>query len=460
MHTSRKLSLESRLIQFIKRNSLSEGTRLPSIAVLSKQFRAGKDTISTALQELHNDGIIEIRKNDGCYIMPSAWEFLYKGTPNWGHLADKSWFGKEHIEWRPARPDTINISVGHLSDEFAYNTYIADAVKESAKMIRSNNFKYDIDPRGSLSFREAIQNFLKNWKGIECEPSQIIHTFGSNQSIMIIIQSLLNYDTPLCVATPNALSTMTLIDAYGIRQVEYEENNLESLKTSLAHHNKAVYIVSPNSAYPTGNSIYDEFRDGLMTYAHKRKLPIVEIDSHNDLSDTSTDTLKSTDTKDSIIYGGTLMNVFTIGIPVNWLVVPMQMVDRFADIVAKNNVIPSTLPQLAVELMMRENVIEDYFRQAKKIFRDRVRLTNELFEKYLSPYAVWNADNIGLSAWVEMKDRKYAQAVLDAPELFVLSGGVFGKTWGNFLSICPCNQSEENLTKGIRLMNKILSECR
>lgn len=71
----RYVALASEIRNYIKSDyeGMIRRGGLPSITVLARMFSAGKDNISMALQLLEDDGLVEVRKNDG-----GAGRFFYK----------------------------------------------------------------------------------------------------------------------------------------------------------------------------------------------------------------------------------------------------------------------------------------------------------------------------------------------------------------------------------------------
>ena len=60
--------IASRIRQHIRATSQAQGTRLPSITVIARQFQVGAPTVREALKKLETVGVVVIRHGSGVYV--------------------------------------------------------------------------------------------------------------------------------------------------------------------------------------------------------------------------------------------------------------------------------------------------------------------------------------------------------------------------------------------------------
>ncbi len=71
--------LQERLIEYIKRQGLAAGDRLPSQQVLSERFDVSLVALREALRALEALGILEVRGGAGWFVKPFAFDAIVKG---------------------------------------------------------------------------------------------------------------------------------------------------------------------------------------------------------------------------------------------------------------------------------------------------------------------------------------------------------------------------------------------
>ncbi|HXG69790.1 MAG TPA: GntR family transcriptional regulator, partial [Gemmatimonadaceae bacterium] len=68
--------IASRIRQQIRATSQAQGTRLPSITVIARQYQVGAPTVREALKKLETVGVVVIRHGSGVYVGSTTDSFV------------------------------------------------------------------------------------------------------------------------------------------------------------------------------------------------------------------------------------------------------------------------------------------------------------------------------------------------------------------------------------------------
>jgi len=131
-----------------------------------------------------------------------------------------------------------------------------------------NNRKYEPDPKGLLSARNAISKYYKD-KGFSIDPNNIIITASTSESYALIFSSLLKYEDKVLLPNPSYPLFSYLASYTRIKPLFYNLKekagrwrvDLESLKRNLGS-TKALVLISPNN--PTGMMLSKEDIENIL----------------------------------------------------------------------------------------------------------------------------------------------------------------------------------------------------
>ena len=135
--------------------------------------------------------------------------------------------------------------------------------------------------RGTADFRKAIQEFYKNFYGVNLNSdSEILPLMGSKEGIAHISMAFLNEGDEVLIPNPGYPTYSSVTKLFGAKPVYYnleEENewqpNLEELEKRDLTHVKLMWVNYPHM--PTGASGSEDLFRNLIAFAKKHKILIV-----------------------------------------------------------------------------------------------------------------------------------------------------------------------------------------
>jgi Transcriptional regulators containing a DNA-binding HTH domain and an aminotransferase domain (MocR family) and their eukaryotic orthologs len=164
--------------QRIATGEFPPGSLLPSERKLANQLGVNRSTVILAFAELRSMGIVESRTGSGTRVADAWRGNSTRHTPNWKRYAEDGGFLPNLPFLRKIReallqdPSMIDLASGELSAELAPIDEI------NAILNKQSNFAYlgYDNPQWYLPLRQALVEYLYNYRGIRTSESSIMIT--------------------------------------------------------------------------------------------------------------------------------------------------------------------------------------------------------------------------------------------------------------------------------------------
>lgn len=300
--------------------TLPAGEKLPSKRALAKHLNISTITVENAYNQLMAEGYLYSRPKSGFYVNDiTSLEPLERNRPV--RAVKKSPEEKEYFG--------DFASNATLADTFPFSTWtkltrltMSDYAKEL--MVRSPS-------AGILLLREAIADYLYQFRGMLVEPEQIIVGAGTEYLYGIIIQ-LLGRDLTYGVEDPGYQKITRIYEANQVScvPVPMDENgvSLQGLEVSGAN----ILHISPSHHFPTGIVTPISRRYELLSWAtgdNKRYIIEDDYDSEFRLVGKPIPSLQSIDASGKVIYINTFSKSLSSTIRISYMVLPKALADKY-----------------------------------------------------------------------------------------------------------------------------------
>jgi GntR family transcriptional regulator / MocR family aminotransferase len=233
------------------------------------------------------------------------------------------------------------------------------------------------DAMGYLPFREAIAEYLGAFRGVRCEPSQILVTTGSQQALQLSAHILLDPNDPVCMEEPGYLGARQAFLAAGVQlipvPVDQDGMNIEDI-IRRGRDARAVYV-TPSHQYPMGMTMGATRRMLLLNWAARSGAWIIEddYDSEYRFGSRPIASLQGLDTDGRVIYIGTFSKVLFPALRLGYVVVPKDLVPAFSAARDASDIFSSTLYQAVLTDFIREGHFARHIRRMRMLYMDRRR---------------------------------------------------------------------------------------
>jgi GntR family transcriptional regulator/MocR family aminotransferase len=242
---------------------------------------------------------------------------------------------------------------------------------------------------GSEALREAIAVYLRTSRAVRCEADQIMIVSGSQQALDITTRVLLDAGAPAWVEEPGYWLVHHVLKAAGCRAVPVpvDPEGLDVFAGIRLSPEARAAFVAPSHQYPLGVTMSATRRFQLLEWAQKAGSWIIEddYDSEYRYESPPISSLQGLDTNSRVIYIGTFSKVLFPSLRLGYIVIPPDLVDRFAAVRQAMDLCPPPINQAVLTEFIREGHFARHIRKMRQIYGERRRVLVQEVERQLSP---------------------------------------------------------------------------
>ncbi|MBV8116216.1 MAG: PLP-dependent aminotransferase family protein [Silvibacterium sp.] len=362
---------------------LRPGQRVPSSRAMSAELNVSRITILDAYEQLLAEGYFKSRTGAGTFVSSSLPEYLTQvrrpanGRPQ--RASGPRAVAKRALQFlaEPVTPwrNGLGAFAVHQPafEEFPYAIW-SRLVTHHSKNPGARAI-HCIDPLGSLRFREAICEYLRTARAVQCEPEQVMVVSGSQQALQIAANVLLDQDDAVWMEEPGYRLARNVFIAAGCRlipvPVDDEGLNVEA-GIARGAQARAAYV-TPSHQYPLGSSMSAGRRLQLLNWAQRYGGWIIEddYDSEYRFESAPISSLQGLDNNRRVIYIGTFSKVLFASLRLGYMVIPPDLVERFIAVRYAIDIFPPYLFQEVITDFMREGHFARHIRRMRQLYSER-----------------------------------------------------------------------------------------
>ena len=295
----------------IEQGELKPGARLPSSRTWSQELGVSRSTVENAYAELVAQGWLIRRGQAGTFVS----ERIY---PQQSTVQVVAFAGESQ------QPLPFQMGLPAL-DLFPRELW----ARVMGRRLRTQT-RFDLalgDVCGEAALREAIVDYLRVSRGIDCQPEQLFITHGYAASIALILHALAKPGNGMWIEDPGFPLIRPIVTRHDVEilPVPVDDNGLD--------------ITSGIQNYPDARQawIIEDDYDSEFRY-HGKPLPA----------------LKSLDAPQRVIYAGTFSKALFPALRCAWLVVPVKQIAQFRH---QASLAPCAVP------VLWQNTLADFLRE-------------------------------------------------------------------------------------------------
>ncbi|WP_040289223.1 PLP-dependent aminotransferase family protein [Alicyclobacillus hesperidum] len=448
----------------IRNGEFPPGIQLPTERKLAELLKVNRSTVSIAYDELRSKGLIRSRQGSGTRVSEDAWGLDFR-APDWaGYLAQGAFqptLPMVRRIWEENRKSTnINLARGEMSSELWPSEHLRVLAAHLSPRLQLG---YG-DPRGEESLRAAVSGHLAAQHAIQVPENRILITAGSQQGLLLVIQSLLRPGDAVALEKPSYAYSLPLFASAGIRMfpIPVDEEGLIPDEVIVLHrrHKIRMVFVTPTYQNPTGTVLTSERRQRLIEICADLRIPIVEDDAHGDLtldgSPQPPGPLASMQgAEHQVIYLGTLSKTFAPGLRVGWMAGPTSVIERIAGVREQMDFGISGITQAIAEQVLKSDLWEQNVKRLRSaLTRRRDRMVGVLVG-YFGDELDFDVPRGGYHIWVKRQQPFRDQELVETAirnGVVVVPGSIYGAEPG-FVRLTYASSPEVEIEEGIRRLH-------
>lgn len=378
----------------ILQGKLCAGEKLPSKRSFAKNLGISVITVENAYGQLSDEGYIYSMPKRGFYV--SDIDMVVNPNTSAKTSADANLFD-----------DSASIACSPYFADFSSNQTESEIfpftiwTKTVRSVLNDNRIQLMINPPcgGILPLRNAIARYLRNFRGMQVAPHQIIIGAGTEYLYGLLIQ-LLGKNLIYGVENPGYHKIGKICKSMGVtyRHVDMDESGvsiheLEEKKIDIIH-------TSPSHHFPTGLVMPVSRRYELLGWAAKEKERYIiedDYDSELRLSGKPFPTLQSIDISGKVIYTNTFTKTLASTVRISYMVLPEDLATRFYNELSFYSCTVSNFEQYTLAEFMENGSFEKHINRLRNYYQNkRDAILKELKSGSIGKYITIQEEEAGV----------------------------------------------------------------
>ena len=358
--------LYEQIYTYIKKEIQSGGLpfreRLPSTRKLAKYLQVSRTTVDMAYEQLVSEGYIEAEPYRGYFVCEL--EGLYhlepeKVRPQKTKGAEPPKYG---YDFSPNGVDAAS---------FPQNTW--RKLSKSVLLEEESQLFQLGDPQGEEGLRRTIAQYLRQARGVNASPEQIVIGAG-NDFLLLLLCSMLGSGQRIAMETPTYRKAYDLFRSLSneVRVVELDEAGMRV--DALAQTDAQIAYVMPSHQYPLGIVMPVKRRMQLLEWAERapgRYIIEDDYDSEFRYKGKPIPALQGYDRSDRVIYIGTFSKSIAPAIRVSYMVLPAVLLELYRRRGRAISCTVSRVDQRMIAAFLRDGYFERHLNKMRAVYKSR-----------------------------------------------------------------------------------------
>jgi DNA-binding transcriptional MocR family regulator len=423
------------------------GGRVPSVRDLAAEFGVSSVTVSRALRQLVDAGLVLTFQGKGAYVIERAAprERTTSGDYHWQTAVLPASGTARLATLVPpgdTPPDTISLASGGVASDIrpagSARTAWRHLLQHGASSLLQAGVEQPLllqgrSPAGEAPVRAWMAAYLEG-AGIRADASQVLVTAGAQQALNLVVQTLLRPGDTILIERPTYVFALAVFEAMGLTCIEAPTDDhglmVGAVADLMARHRPRLLFTVPTGHAPTGATMPLDRRQALLHAARQHQVVILEEDHAREFShdEPAPPAIKSLDTDGHVVYARSFGKITLPALRIGCLVAHGPL---FAALVETKRVADrytSTLTQDAFLTHVSGPAFAAHIDQGRLVYRQRRDAMLAALQHEMPADARWIAPAVGFNIWLTLPPGLSARAVARAAAatgVLVLPSGPF-----------------------------------
>jgi GntR family transcriptional regulator/MocR family aminotransferase len=402
----------------------SAGERFPSTRQAAADYGVSRGLLEEVFSQLTEEGFLERAVGRGTFVA-SAMSGLSAAAK--GKLRRRGLPAPPHH----GRPVATNAACREPAVPRAFNAGIADTSEfpwtkwqrlhaRAARELGRDALSF-ADPRGLPNLRASISRYLAQFRGIQCDPDQVVVFNSAQQALSALSVLLLDRGDPVWIEDPCYLGARAAFELAGaaITPVPVDNEGIRAdIGARISPRARLIYV-TPSHQYPSGVAMSIERRIALLECAVQNNSWIVEDDYDGEFryEGQPLTPLYALDSHARVLHIGTLNKSMFVSLRLAYAVLPEEFVEPLANVRTQLDGFTPVVGQMAMSVFMDEGHFSSHLRRMRSVYgAKRAALVQGLAPLAASGWK-WSSNPAGMHLLVRHEQGHIVRATARASSL-------------------------------------------
>lgn len=397
-HLGRQLTHALR--EAIRAGNLKPGDLLPSTRQLAEALDIARGTVLEAYQQLIAEGFLDAQPRVGTRVASALAQSRPAASGSRKPAANvrptslpapAAAFAKvaEQFKPLPQVPFAVSVPTGPAAPDETWRR-LGNRIRARGPGAPSG---YD-DPQGVKALREAVAEYVRRSRSVQCSAEQVIITAGTQQGLYVACQALLGATDIAWVEDPAYRGITGIIESTGRQdrmvRVPVDDAGIDvDAGVAMAKNARAVFV-TPSHQYPLGMPMSMARRNALLAWARKNDAWIVEDDYDSELryAGHPFPSLQGL-APDRVVYLGTFSKILFPSLRLGYAIVPDALVPAFCGVRVLMDRYTPTADQHVLAAFITEGHLDRHIRRIRGVYADRRSQLAGMLERWIPKSSGW-----------------------------------------------------------------------
>ena len=363
------VQLVRRLREAIEAGSFARDSKMLGSRELAKRLGLGRNTVALAFEQLTAEGYLEARSGSGTFVSTSAFEGQHV-----------------HPQADLPAPDRAR-RVGALRSHFettagdgplrtgmpALALFPTATWRRAARRALTGTVDLGYGPASGLrELRDAIAMHVRQFRGINAQPEQIIVVEGAQAAMHLASFVLMRAGDTIAIEDPAYALARAAFEVHGL-QLHPVRVDRDGVHTDALPAHARCAFVTPTHQFPLGGTLPLARRLELLAWAKQHDAYVLEDDYDSEFTARARPlpALQSLDRDERVIYIGSFSKTLAPGIRTGYLIVPPHLARIFRTARASTSLGLSLMTQAALAAFLQEGHFARHIRRMNVVYERR-----------------------------------------------------------------------------------------
>ena len=361
---------------------LAPGARLPSTRALAEDLNVSRTTTLAAYDQLQSEGYLEGKVGSGAFVSrdipdltlemsagrpPQKERSAEPDEPRLAARAERALKAPAELPQRAFDPGMTDVR------DFPVDDWMRTMAR--AQRMPDSDWLFARSPGGYGPLREAISDYLRQMRGLDCDPDQVVVTSGARESVELLARTLLDEGDTVWMEDPGYRTVADVLRGQGasIAHVPVDSDGFDPERAEENHADARLAFVTPSRQYPLGMTMPLARRLALIDWAQRTGGWIVEDDYDSEYRYTGRPiaALSSLDQAGRVIYLGSFSKVMFSGLRLGWICVPRSIIPAVLAVQAGYGTLAATPAQPALAEFVSSGRFSAHIRKMRRLYSTR-----------------------------------------------------------------------------------------